>query len=176
MRLTVCLQFSYVEDNLVWVDSVAGLIQIRIETQTQRQMQVQIWIQFSFGFVTLSRTWLAYFRHGFHFWGEKSVLEFHASFLGQHIKTSQSRTIIAFIQRAERRVSISVAAAAKRPRNCVKHFTKVQSSWNRTIPKWGPTNGAAFRQLKLEIKSVTVFFFFLLFRVTSLTGERGSRN
>lgn len=110
------------------------------------------------------------------FLGEKSVLEFHASFLGQHIKTSQSRTIIAFIQRAERRVSISVAAAAKRPRNCVKHFTKVQSSWNRTIPKWGPTNGAAFRQLKLEIKSVTVFFFFLLFRVTSLTGERGSRN
>lgn len=72
MRLTVCLQFSYVEDNLVWVDSVAGLIQIRIETQTQRQMQVQIWIQFSFGFVTLSRTWLAYFRHGFHFWGKRA--------------------------------------------------------------------------------------------------------
>lgn len=54
MRITVCQQFSYVGDNLVSVDSVAGLIQIRIEAQ--RQMQVQIWIQFSFGFVTLSRT------------------------------------------------------------------------------------------------------------------------
>lgn len=161
MRITVCQQFSYVGDNLVSVDSVAGLIQIRIEKHKDR-------CRYRYGYNFLSALLrfpehdLLIFGMAFIF-GEKSLLEFHASFLGQHIKTSQSRTIIAFIQRAERRVSISVAAAAKRPRNCVKHFTKVQSLWNRTIPKWGPTNGAAFRQLKLKIKSVTVFFFFLLF-------------
>lgn len=62
--------FMCVGDNLVSVDSLAWY-RYRCRYEHKDRCRYRYVYSFLWGFVTLSRTWLAYFRHGFHFGGKR---------------------------------------------------------------------------------------------------------